>query len=218
MKGPMVKLCGNKSLEDFQKSQASGAPYLGVIFAESKRQVLPEHLASWLKQTTLNDDQSTVGVFVKPTMNELETTLHLVDIDIIQLHGRETVVEILHIKEQFDLPVWKAIHHSDDAIEMMRLYQGVVDGFVVDAKVKGAWGGSGQQFDWNAVPAYIQEGRRQGVPCFIAGGITPENVKELYSYKPDGIDVSSGTETDGQKDVVKIEAIVRGKNHVSNIS
>ncbi|MFC0522074.1 phosphoribosylanthranilate isomerase [Pontibacillus salicampi] len=218
MNEPMVKLCGNKTFDDFQTSASSGAPYLGIIFAESKRQVLPEDAGSWLKEVSLSKGQQVVGVFVNPSMNELEEALLLTPLDIIQLHGKETVAEILHIRERFDLPVFKAIHHSDFALEDMKLYRGIVDGFIVDAKVKGAWGGTGHRFEWETIPLYIEEAEHQGVPCFIAGGVNPDNIEELAAYQPAGIDVSSGTETNGRKDKRKIEAILRGSKHVHHLS
>ncbi|WP_345242878.1 phosphoribosylanthranilate isomerase [Pontibacillus salipaludis] len=213
-----LKFCGNRSFEDLKNSIQSGVPYVGVIFAESKRQVLPEQVSDWLEREPLSENQQIVGVFVNPSMLEIEEALHLTHLDIIQLHGTETLSEVLAIKERFKKPVWKAIHHSEDALERMGLFQGVVDGYVVDSKVKGHWGGSGVRFDWGQAPFYIEEGKRQGVPCFIAGGVTDENVSELVKLKPAGIDVSSGIESDEAKDMNKMSKFVRGIHHVSRIS
>lgn len=213
-----VKLCGNRSRFDLQTSIASGADYIGVVFAESKRQVEPQELAQWLKQVPLAKSQRLVGVFVNPSIQELEAVFEYVPLDIIQLHGHENIAHVLNIKEKFGCTVWKAIHHTDSSLNLMNLYKGVIDGFVVDAKSKEAWGGSGQQFDWKAVPHYIEEAKKQGVPCFIAGGVTPENAGELASLKPHGIDVSSGIESDEKKDSNKIEQIMRRSRHVSHIS
>jgi phosphoribosylanthranilate isomerase len=89
----------------------------------------------------------------------------------------------------------------------MRQYAGVADGYVVDSRVSGAWGGTGVAFDWSNVPFYLEEAARQAVPCFIAGGITPENVERLLAYRPYGIDISSGIEENGEKSVEKMKEI-----------
>ncbi|MED5075681.1 N-(5'-phosphoribosyl)anthranilate isomerase, partial [Anoxybacillus geothermalis] len=71
----------------------------------------------------------------------------------------------------------------------------------------------GVAFDWEAVPRYLEEAARQGVPCFIAGGVTPDNIERLLLYRPDGIDISSGIETDGRKDPTKMKQIEEKIKH-----
>ena len=51
--------------------------------------------------------------------------------------------------------------------------------------------------------------RAQGIPCWIAGGLNPDNITELMrNIHPDGVDVSSGVEMNGSKDIDKITAFV----------
>ncbi|WP_028784933.1 phosphoribosylanthranilate isomerase [Thalassobacillus devorans] len=218
MRSPLVKLCGNRSKQDLAYSAYSQATHLGFIFVPgTKRYVRPERVGRWVNE--VNPDQKLVGVFVEPTIEELEIVLHYVPLDIIQLHGNETVSEVLQIKEHFSLPVWKVIHHADFGVDYMHLFKGAVDGFVVDSKVKGAYGGTGVRFDWEAIPAYRKEAEHQGVPCLIAGGITAENAGEVLSYYPGGIDLSSGTETENKKDQNKIQALMREvENYGASIS
>lgn len=172
----LVKLCGNRSLHDIQTVRTVDVDYIGVIFAESKRKAEPERLREWLFRYPLAPQQKLVGVFVHPDMKEVEYILDTVSLNVIQLHGNETPSYVLNVKETTGIPVWKAIRHQEKGIESMKSFEGLVDGFVIDSKVKGAWGGTGIQFDWNSVPEYTREAKRQGVPCFIAGGIRPENV------------------------------------------
>ncbi|WP_226585055.1 phosphoribosylanthranilate isomerase [Halobacillus litoralis] len=218
MKEPIVKLCGNQSLSDVAKTTSSDASHLGFIFVRrTKRYVRPEHVGRWLRK--IRPKQKLVGVFIDPTIEELEEVLHFVPLDVIQLHGNETVSQLLRIKEAFGLPVWKVIHHQKEGIQRMEVFRGVADGYIIDSKVEGASGGTGVQFDWEAVPTYRDTAYGQGVPCLIAGGIRPENVYDLLSHQPEGIDISSGIEMDGRKDIGKIQSIMKEvERNVASIS
>ncbi|MGV2620485.1 UNVERIFIED_CONTAM: phosphoribosylanthranilate isomerase [Halobacillus marinus] len=208
MKEPIVKLCGNRSLSDVAKTTSSEATHLGFIFVRrTKRYVRPEAVARWIRK--IRPKQKLVGVFIEPTLEELEQILHFVPLDVIQLHGNETVSQLLRIKEAFGLPVWKVIHHQENGMNQMEIFQGVADGYVIDSKVDGQAGGTGVRFDWEAVPSYQSAAYEQGVPCLIAGGIRRENVAELLTYDPDGIDLSSGIESNETKDIGKIQAVMK---------
>lgn len=208
MKSTVLKLCGNHSLQDLKLSVKSGAPFIGIVFAESKRKVDPTLCGEWLKQIEKGKEQKYVGVFVNPTLQEISHVLSHVPLDIIQFHGDESPAKIIEIKLSTGLTVWKAIHHNQNGINKMKSFNRVVDGYVIDSKVKGAWGGTGSSFDWESIPEYNKEAERQGVQCLIAGGITPLNVEEILTYSPQGIDISSGIETNGSKDSEKIQLIM----------
>ncbi len=64
-------------------------------------------------------------------------------------------------------------------------------------------GGTGRRHDWSLSRA-IRE--RIGVPLFLAGGLTPENVGQaMEEVGPFGIDVCSGVRTDGRLDATKLK-------------
>jgi phosphoribosylanthranilate isomerase len=216
---PVIKYCGNHSLEDFTSTTNSSAHYIGVVFADSKRRVAANDVADWLKKAPLGNGQNLVGLFVNPSPEMIRSVVREIPIDIIQCHGTESKEDIRKIKSTLSLPVWKVIHHDDKALEKMQTFDGIADGYVVDCKVKGQWGGTGQSFDWEQVPRYLQEASRQGVRCFIAGGISADNVPDLLRYEPDGIDLSSGIERNGTKNPEKIkrleERILEHGTHIS---
>lgn len=207
MSRTQIKYCGNHSLGDLKNTIHSACEYVGFVFAESKRGVDPDQVTAWLKHVLPGENQSLVGLFVNPSIGDIHHVLSAVPLDIIQLHGAETRHQAEKIADISGLKVWKAIHHADNALEQMKHYESVCAGYVVDCKVQGQWGGTGQSFDWTFVPQYMAEAKRQGVPCFIAGGINSQNVEDLLQYAPEGIDLSSGIETDGQKDRHKIRQI-----------
>lgn len=212
-KRPQIKYCGNHSLEDIRSAASSHADYIGIVFAhQSKRHVDAEQVAEWLQREPVNDHQKLVGLFVNSSVEEIQSVLQDVPLDLIQCHGTESPEWVKEIREGTGLPIWKAIHHDEHALQLMRTYEGTVSGFVIDCKVKGQWGGTGKSFDWSAVPEYTEEARRQGVPCFIAGGIQADNVADLLRYGPEGIDISSGIEKNGQKDETEIRRLEERMN------
>ena len=62
--------------------------------------------------------------------------------------------------------------------------------------------GSGETFDWSAVAGVKRE-------FFLAGGLNANNVAAaIQALHPFGVDVSSGIETEGVKDLTKMAAFV----------
>lgn len=201
---PLLKYCGNHSYNDVVVTANSKADFLGFIFAESKRCVTPSQVIEWLNKAVVS--QKIVGVFVNASIEEIDYVRNEIPLDIIQCHGEETPEYILTLKSRCSLPIWKVIHHSQNGLQLMKQFDGLVDGYVIDSKVNGQRGGTGVTFDWAAIPHYEKEAESQNVPYFIAGGINPRTVKELLQYNPMGIDLSSGIEENGQKsDKIKIE-------------
>ncbi len=208
MRKPELKLCGNRSLEDWESVRVSGVPYAGFIFANSVRRVTDEQVKGWLSDYPPLNDTKIVGVFVNPELEELAQTVSEVPLDILQLHGNETPAFAAKIKQMTGKTIWKVIHHGKRSLDEMKRYEGIADGYIVDTKLPGQWGGTGKRFDWDSIPSYQAEAAEQRVPLFVAGGVKPDNVQELISYHPDGIDVSSGIETNDRKDKTKMNTII----------
>ena len=76
--------------------------------------------------------------------------------------------------------------------------------WLLDTGGTGAYGGSGKSFDRRAAFEAARDAR-----VLVAGGLTPENVDGVIrEVRPFGVDVSSGVETDGVKDMAKIKAFI----------
>ncbi|WP_377888800.1 phosphoribosylanthranilate isomerase [Alkalihalobacillus sp. R86527] len=203
---PKLKLCGNRSCDDWKLVRESDANYAGFIFANSPRRVENNQVAKWLAEYPSNG-MKIVAVFVNPDLEEIADTVSTVPIDIIQLHGNENAPFATKIKQMTGKEIWKVIHHCNAAKEEMIAFAGIADGYVIDTKLPGQWGGTGKKFDWESIPSYKEVANEQGVPLFVAGGINDSNVTELLSYQPDGIDLSSGIELNGGKNRDKIEKL-----------
>jgi len=185
-----VKICGLKTPEAVAVAVNSGADYVGFVFAPSKRQVTLKQahdLAEGIPKSVKK-----VGVFVSPSLQELNQAIASVPLDLVQIHGDfdESLLE------QVSVPTIRAFQVSQE----VAIIDGLADFLLFDAPMAG----SGQTFDW-----HLLADKKIKKPFFIAGGLTVENVREAQAlFQPYALDVSSGVETDGVKDLTKIRQFI----------
>ena len=187
-----VKICGLSTAEALETAVLAGADYIGFVFAKSKRQVSLEQAHELARLVT--GKTKIVGVFVSPSLEDLEQAIAQVPLDIVQIHGNFDEALIPKIS----VPVIRAIQLSAQEAQV----SSQADYLLFDAPVAG----SGQTFDWNLLKDQkIQQN------FFIAGGLTVDNVRQAReTFQPYALDVSSGVETDGHKDIEKIKAFIEG--------
>ncbi|MBM7604420.1 phosphoribosylanthranilate isomerase [Metabacillus crassostreae] len=218
MDNPKLKYCGVRNIDDLKLVSQSQANYIGFIFAESKRKVKPAEVKKWLEDVDVKD-KMLVAVVVNPTSEELQEVIKKIPVDVIQFHGNESLEQIKKVQKQFGgLVIWKALHHHENTLKQMEEFIDTVDGFVIDSRIKGAWGGTGVSFDWKAAPQYINYAMLQNKDCFIAGGINEKNISRLLELQPQGIDLSSGIEEDEKKNKAKIQQIEERMLQYVNLS
>lgn len=190
-----IKLCGLMRAEDIEAVNILKPEYIGFVFAEkSKRCVTPEKAAE-LKRL-LNPEVKAVGVFVDEDIDNVSKLLKNGTIDIAQLHGNEDNSYIEKLKKLINSPVIKAfqIKSGDDIAEARN---SAADYVLLDSGK-----GSGQIFNWELIKSINR-------PYFLAGGLDTENIQSaIRSNRPFAVDVSSGIETDGKKDLDKMTAFV----------
>ena len=187
-----VKICGLSTVEAVETAVQAGADYIGFVFAKSKRQVSLEQAHELARLVT--GKTKIVGVFVSPSLEELEQAIAQVPLDIVQIHG--TFDEALIPK--ISVPVIRAIQLSAQESQV----SSQADYLLFDAPVAG----SGQTFDWD-----LLKDQKIQQDFFIAGGLTVDNVRQAReTFQPYALDVSSGVETDGHKDIEKIKAFIEG--------
>lgn len=194
-----IKLCGMMRPCDIDYANEVLPDYVGFIFANTRRKISMEQAEAF--REALNDRIDAVGVFYneKPEV-VLEYAAKNI-IQVIQLHGDEDKQYIENLRSQTKLPIWKAVKvRTKNDLRKQPEYG--ADLYLLDTYKAGELGGCGEQFDWSSL-------RQMSIPYFLAGGITPENVTEALKYCPYGIDVSSGIESNGQKDRKKMIEIVR---------
>jgi len=222
MKDTVVKICGLQDVEVLKSMLNLPVDYIGFVFANSRRQVtaeganiLLEQLKHWQHETL----PESVGVFVNPDMDFLSKVMEHAPLDVIQLHGQEDAVFCEEVKRKFGVKVFKAVsvlskgaENGSDLMEQQVIandYVGVIDALLLDTFDPVYGGGSGQTFAWERISHYQKWSEEHGVPLFVAGGLEPNNVSELITkYHPYGVDVSSGVESNGLKDIDKIKAFI----------
>lgn len=193
-----VKICGLQEQHHVQAAIKAGADAIGFVFAPSKRQVTIEQAQQLAKHVPAGILK--IGVFVNPSAQELRTAVESVPLDYVQYHGEETP-DFIH--EQ-GYPAIKALSvRCAEDVQVAANYD--VDYYLFDAPGTDFKGGSGHTFDWTLLELV-------GIPqdkLMLAGGLKVENIEEAVSLvSPYMVDVSSGVETDGVKDITKINAFI----------
>lgn len=216
---PFVKLCGLREPEHARVAVAARADAFGLILAHARRQVsvadaveIAPAARSALELTPARGMAGVhalpplvVGVFVNETMEEIRRVAVAATLDAVQLSGDESPATCAAVADATNLPVIKAVRLAT-AASLAELDAYALAGAVplLDPPGRAGYGGNGQTGDW--------ELSRQAAarwPVILAGGLTPENVAAaLATVRPRGVDVSSGTETGGIKDPVKLRAFV----------
>lgn len=190
-----IKLCGLSRMVDIEVVNELKPEYIGFIFVPKSKRYVSIAQASVFKKV-LDKKIKAVGVFVDEDIDIILDCINLGIIDMVQLHGHEDENTILKLKALGQRPIIKAfkIESKSDAIEAEK---SSADYILLDSG-----SGSGKVFDWELIKDIKRE-------YFLAGGLDVENVeKAIRVLKPYAVDVSSGLETDGLKDKLKMEAFV----------
>ncbi len=196
-----VKICGITRPDDAAEAARLGVDAIGLVFYEkSPRDVALEQAQAIC--AALPGFVTVVSLFLNPDDELVEQVLKELPIDLIQFHGQETA----EFCRSFDRPYIKALGMAGDvdlAIQA-RAYSDA-KGFLLDSHGTGAAGGTGETFDWRAIP----EDFRQSI--ILAGGLNPANVAEaIQTVRPYALDLSSGIESaPGIKDAALMAQLMK---------
>ena len=204
-----IKICG---INSFESAKASiGAKYIGFVFYQKSPRFLNAFDAKEIS-TYLSPNQKKVGLFVNADINVIKHISDFVNLDMIQLHGNETIDDIKKIKDMIKKPLIKALPVStDEDIENSLKIEKVCDMLLFDTKTStGKSGGTGLSFDWS-----LLKNLKLKKKWMLAGGLNINNVKNALSItNAPIIDVSSGVEIErGIKCEKKIKNLI---NYLKN--
>ena len=206
-----IKICGIKEETHALMLAGAGVDYIGLVFAESPRQITParaKKIIAALKESGAKTE--VVGVFVNTPTEKINRIADSCRLDRIQLNGDEP----WELCRNLNRPVIKVIRVSCN-YRTEQIYGNMAYGanilkpqdcrFLLDSNAPDRYGGTGKTFDWNLAKMIAEK-----FPVIIAGGLNPKNVAEAIKIiSPWGVDVSSGVETKGAKDLDKIMKFIK---------
>ena len=187
-----VKICGITNLDDARSAVAAGCDALGFVFyRKSPRYISPDDVSGIIRKLPCKIVK--VGVFVDEKAQRIKNIAKLCRLDLVQLHGRESVNFCKKLK---GIKIIKAFRVKDRS-SLKKINDYNADFYMLDAYSSKEKGGTGEIFDWKII-----ENFEFLKPVILSGGLTPDNVRDaIERFSPYGVDVSSGVEASpGKKD------------------
>jgi phosphoribosylanthranilate isomerase len=199
MQNIKVKICGIRSLETAIACVEFGADFIGLNFVPTSKRKISVEKALEISGK-VKGKIKLVGVFMNQSLSEINQITKEVDLDYVQLHGEESsefiksintkIIKAFSLQSNFDV---------DETLHGMKEFD--VDYYLVDRKVQG----KGHILNVEKVAMLAKE-----LPIFAAGGLNPENVKDVIKdANPFAVDVAGGIETDGKEDIEKIRNFIK---------
>jgi phosphoribosylanthranilate isomerase len=211
-----IKICGIKEETHAIALAKASIDFMGLVFATSPRQVT-SYYAKKIIELLRKKKNSTevVGVFVNTEAGKINRIADSCGLDWVQLSGDEP----WELCRELNRPVIKVIRVSrnykpEKIIADLSYGEKILAKqkhlYLIDSNSPDRFGGTGQPFKWKLARPIAER-----FPVIIAGGLTPENVREaIQTIKPWGVDVSTGVETKGAKDLDKILKFINAVRNV----
>lgn len=191
-----IKICGLFRPQDAEYVNTALPDYAGFVFAPKSRRYVTDSQAAALRRD-IRKEIITVGVYVNEPLEHIQSLYRDGVIKIIQLHGDEDEGYISSLRHTLpDTEIWKAFIIRSGA-EFEAAQSCTADRILLDGG-----SGDGKGFDRSILPS------RLGERFILAGGLTPEIIPEAAVYNPYAVDLSSGAESGGVKDGLKIKRAV----------
>ena len=194
-----VKICGITDMETAKRACEYGADALGFVFAESKRKITPGLAKEIIQELPANVLK--IGVFVNESVEVIQKIADECGLTHVQLHGDEDNYQI----RRLNIPSIKSLGVTSES-DMKNAQRYETDYILFDSPKEKFHGGNGKTFSWELLGHMPKELRKKTI---LAGGLNALNIEEaIRTVRPYMVDVSSGVETEGKKDVEKIKQFI----------
>ncbi|MCY3802237.1 MAG: phosphoribosylanthranilate isomerase [Chloroflexi bacterium] len=190
-----VQICGFRRPEEARAAVEAGADMVAVVLCPARRRVPLPLAAEILSEAPAGVRK--VGIFVNPRFEEIAAAVEIAGIEVAQLNGDESP----EFCDSLEVEAMKSFRVTDAGV--------VPDPFAYATPIKHVdaphvVGGAGIEWDWSRAAELATK-----FDLVLAGGLNPDNVKRaIEAVSPWGVAVSSGVETDGDKDIGKIHRFV----------
>jgi phosphoribosylanthranilate isomerase len=200
-----VKICGIMNSDDLAIAIQAGADAVGFVteIEDSRHCISAEKAADLIHKVPVYT--KSVAVVHPRDVDEALRLAELTGADVLQLHSLLPPADIMELKNLVRQMLVVAVAADDGGQEAQR-YESVADAVLLDSMVGGRLGGTGKVHDWDKSAGITRSLR---VPVILAGGLDADNVLQaIERVRPYAVDVSSGTETAGIKDPLKVRAFI----------
>lgn len=184
-KSTRIKICGLQSKETVIAVDDLHVDYIGFVFAKSKRQVSIEQVKSIRPYIS---HAKVVGVFMDQSNDFINQCFENCQLDYVQIHGKFDY-------NGLNIPIEKIIKAQAYDSTILEDYNYIL--------IDNHNPGSGQSYQIESVKIYDHQ------ELILAGGLNIENVeKKIHTLYPHTVDVSSGVENNGRKDMDMIKTFI----------
>ncbi len=205
-----IKICGLQSIEHVLTAADAGVDFIGFVFVPGVRRHITKERArdiieAYKRNKTGLHHVAIVGLFANQSLDEVNRIIKTCDLDFAQLCGNESTSYCTKVESKVIRQIKVDNRNSkEDILPVLVKHVEEILSFssipLLDRLEDGHLGGTGKAFDWS-----IAGEISKSFDIVLAGGLSPENVdRALNEANPWGVDVSSGVETEGDKDTEKI--------------
>jgi len=206
-----IKICGITTVDDALLAVDAGADAIGLNFYRRSPRFVDRNTARAIAAAVAGR-ATVVGVFVNEPAQSIRDLAAAVPLDLVQLHGDEPPTALAELGPGRAI---KAFRLGDEGLPPIRAYLTACQAagsepalILFDARVEGAYGGTGRTPSWETATAYRPGA--DGPPLILAGGLGPDNVgAAIAAVRPQAVDTASGVESSpGQKSPEKTRLFV----------
>ena len=202
MKKIKIKICGQTNPAIIEHCLNIGVDQQGLIFYEKSPRNLEYGTLQIINQYFQSYKNKFVGVFVNPTLKEIEEKLNVFDFNTIQLHGSENQSTINEIYHHFKKDIYKSISPINfQNTTLKNVVKFLIEG---EPSKNDQPGGNNKTWDWNDFK------NSQDLPFILSGGLNQDNLSQAINLTgANFIDINSGVEkTQGEKNLSLIDSLI----------